>query len=248
MRFATEDFRDGYYMWSDGHSDVYAADIEHFDSFAMKGKMTSELPRRRSTVVIKRLRPEYCRKGKDKFFEKIETLSRCMHPNIVSLLGFCNEHPHMIFVFEYASNGSLEGNLDKLTNLTWVQRIKICIDIARGLDYLHTPVGVKQRLIHGDLSSAHILLGKNFEAKIADSTYNNFDLLDQMTSELYAETNVYMDPEYEKTRKMETASDVYSFGVILFDLLVFLVAVDLEVCLQETHRFLEWWLQTSEMT
>ncbi|KAJ0511315.1 putative protein kinase RLK-Pelle-LRR-I-1 family [Helianthus annuus] len=195
----------------------------------MKGKMTSELPRRRSTVAIKRIWDRNSREREDTFIAQIETLSRCMHPNIASLLGFCNERPHMIFVFEHASNGSLDDylrNKEKRTNLTWVQRIKICIDIARGLDYLHTPVGVKQKLIHSDLKSANILLGKNLEAKIVDFSSTNFHLHDHMTSQLIVDTNVYMDPEYEKTNKMETVSDVYSFGVVLFEILTGRLAYD----------------------
>ncbi|KAM0008464.1 putative protein kinase RLK-Pelle-SD-2b family [Helianthus debilis subsp. tardiflorus] len=210
---ATENFCESHRMGSAGFGVMYKAEIEHFDSFAMKGNMTSELPRRRSTVAIKYIQKG--RQGEDKFIAQIETLSRCMHPNIVSFLGFSNEHSHMVYVFEYPCNGSLERYLER-GHLTWVQRIKICIDIARGLDYLHTPVGVKQKLIHGDLCSENILLGKNFEAKIADFSSINFHLHDH--SQLIADTNVYMDPEYEKTRKMETV-DAYSFGVILFEIL-----------------------------
>ncbi|MFS7989792.1 putative protein kinase RLK-Pelle-LysM family [Helianthus anomalus] len=67
-----------------------------------------------------------------------------MHPNIVSLLGFCYERPHMILVYEHVSKGSLDdylGSEGKMTNLTWVQRLNICIDIAHGLGYIHGTSG-----------------------------------------------------------------------------------------------------------
>ncbi|KAJ0735724.1 putative protein kinase RLK-Pelle-LysM family [Helianthus annuus] len=73
----------------------------------------------------------------------------------------------MILVFEYVPYiGSLADCLSH--NLTWVQRIKLCIDIARALDYLHSTTDYKQKIIHRDIKSDNILLGKNFKAKIAN--------------------------------------------------------------------------------
>ncbi|MFS7990900.1 putative protein kinase RLK-Pelle-CrRLK1L-1 family [Helianthus anomalus] len=43
------------------------------------------------------------------------------------------------------------GYTNKSTNLTWVQRIKICIDVARGVNYLHTRVEGEQRIVHRDI-------------------------------------------------------------------------------------------------
>ncbi|KAM0008462.1 putative non-specific protein-tyrosine kinase RLK-Pelle-LysM family [Helianthus debilis subsp. tardiflorus] len=64
-----------------------------------------------------------------------------------------------------------------ITNLTWVQRIKLCIDIARGLNYLHGTTDYKQKLIHRDISSDNILLGENFKAKIANFGLSKFLLM-----------------------------------------------------------------------
>ncbi|GJX17601.1 kinase-like domain, phloem protein 2-like protein [Tanacetum coccineum] len=73
---------------------------------------------------------------------------------------------HMIFVYELASKGSLEdyymGDGDKMTNLTWMQRLNICLDIAHGLNYIHTNTDQdKQKIIHRGIKSANILLGDN---------------------------------------------------------------------------------------
>ncbi|GJY63570.1 kinase-like domain, phloem protein 2-like protein [Tanacetum coccineum] len=84
----------------------------------------------------------------------------------------------MILVYEHASKGSLEnylGNSDKMTTLTWVQRLNICLDIAHGLNYIHnnTDHG-KQKMIHRDIKSDNILLGDNWKAKIADFGLSKF--------------------------------------------------------------------------
>ncbi|GJT06844.1 protein kinase, ATP binding site-containing protein [Tanacetum coccineum] len=60
------------------------------------------------------------------------------HDNIVSLLGFCDDCGEMILVYEYASKRSLDLYLND-KDLTWVQRLEICIGAARGLAYLHNP-------------------------------------------------------------------------------------------------------------
>ncbi|GJW10496.1 kinase-like domain, phloem protein 2-like protein [Tanacetum coccineum] len=134
------------YLGSGTYGKVYAADLEvSLDK--------SEIPKKR-TVAIKCI--EDSKPGKEGFYTEIELLTSCKHPNIVSLLGFCNDGPNMILVFEYASNKSLDnylgGSTDNSINLTWIQRLKICIDIARGLNYLHTrDEDDEKKIVHRDL-------------------------------------------------------------------------------------------------
>ncbi|MFS7989907.1 putative protein kinase RLK-Pelle-LRR-I-1 family [Helianthus anomalus] len=231
IKLATEDFSEKYLIGSGGYGHVYKAKLEHIDFSALKDNKESELPRRRSTVAIKKI---YNIAGEHGFIAEVETLSNCMHPNIVSLLGFCHEPPHRILVYEHVSNGSLDdylGREGKMTNFTWVQRIKICIDIARGLNYIHTTTDFKQKIIHRDIKSANILLDENWRAKIADFGLSKFHPHDHMASTLNASivagTQVYMDPEYERTGKLKKESDVYSFGVVLFEMLSGRLAYDL---------------------
>ncbi|KAJ0735753.1 putative protein kinase RLK-Pelle-LRR-I-1 family [Helianthus annuus] len=233
IQLATENFSRKYYMGQDRYSYVYKAELDHFDSFAMKGNKTLELPRRRSTVTIKPILSREDTEGQQSFLSKIEPLTRNIHPNIVSLLGFCDEHDHMILVYEYLSNGNLGDYLsrkEKGANLTWVQRIKLCIDIARGLDYLHSTTDDKKKLIHRDIRSDNILLGENFKAKIANFGLTRFYPRGDEESTIY-ETKVtgtsgYMDPEYMWTGKLTAETDLYSFGVVLFEILTGRLAYD----------------------
>ncbi|KAF5783835.1 putative protein kinase RLK-Pelle-LRR-I-1 family [Helianthus annuus] len=230
---ATENFAETYFIGKGAYGLVYKAELEHFDPCATKGNRESEMPRRRSTVAIKYIIDREDAQGEQGFIAEIETLSSCKHANIVSLLGFCHEHPHMILIYEFVSNGSLDdylGNEGKMTNLTWVQRIKICIDIARGLDYIHTTMDDKQKIIHRDIKSANILLSKNWEAKIADFGLSRFHPIHQTKSTIITNnvvgTRVYWDPEYERTGNLKKESDVYSFGVVLFEVLTGKLAYD----------------------
>ncbi|KAJ0735746.1 putative protein kinase RLK-Pelle-LRR-I-1 family [Helianthus annuus] len=230
---ATENFAETYFIGKGGYGLVYKAELEHFDPYVTKGDRESEMPRRRSTVAIKYIIDREDVQGEQGFIAEIETLSRCKHPNIVSLLGFCHEHPHMILIYEFVSNGSLDDYLGikgKMTNLTWVQRIKICIDIARGLDYIHSTMDNKQKIIHRDIKSANILLSENWEAKIADFGLSRFHPINHTKSTIITNnvvgTKVYWDPEYERTGNLKKESDVYSFGVVLFEVLTGKLAYD----------------------
>ncbi|URE37137.1 serine threonine protein kinase [Musa troglodytarum] len=56
--------------------------------------------------------------------------------------------------------------------LDWMQRVRIAVDAARGLEYLHEKV--QPSIIHRDIRSSNVLLFEDFKAKIAD-----FNLLNQ---------------------------------------------------------------------
>ncbi|KAL7617479.1 hypothetical protein Lser_V15G03163 [Lactuca serriola] len=226
---ATENFSEKYLIGSGTYGDVYKAELEHFDSknfLPLEVKNKSKHPKKRSSVAIKRILIREDNQGEQGFLAEIEMLTSCKHPNVVSLLGFCNEGRHMILVYEHASNGSLDeylGNTGSLTNLTWVQRIKICIDVARGLNYIHNKIEDDRRIIHRDIKSGSILLTENWQAKIADFGISKFCPENQQLNTLYTEniagTKVYLDPEYDKTGRLKNETDIYSFGVVLFEML-----------------------------
>ncbi|GKD93897.1 receptor-like protein kinase FERONIA, partial [Tanacetum coccineum] len=105
--------------------------------------------------------------GAAEFWPEVEMLSTFGHCNIVSLIGYCNQGEKMVLVYEYIPNGSLYDHLHKLgTPLSWLQRLNICIDVGRGLHYLHT--GVEVGVIHHDIKSANVLLDETWTAKITD--------------------------------------------------------------------------------
>nr|XP_043610974.1 uncharacterized protein LOC122582620 [Erigeron canadensis] len=236
IKLATKSFSEAYCIGYGGYGRVYKAELEHFDSDCqteIEGKSKSEFLRRRSTVAIKRIFYRADGQGEQSFYSEIALLIRCKHPNVVSLLGFCDDGDERILVYEHASHGSLDdylGNTDNMTTFNWVQRIQLCLDIANGLKYLHSTIVEKQMIVHRDIKSANILLGKSWEAKIADFGLSRIQHANNQASTLntyhVAGTEVYLDPEYMKTGKLKKESDIYSFGVVLFEILCGRLATD----------------------
>ncbi|KAL8188551.1 hypothetical protein R6Q57_029839 [Mikania cordata] len=199
-------------------------------------------------VAIKRLNPE-SKQGVAEFETEIKMLSKCKHCHLVNLLGYCNDHQEMILVYEYMSHGTLANHLYKNqdSSLTWVQRLKICIGAARGLDYLHTGTGLSDRIIHLDVKSENILLDENWAAKIADLGLSKIGPANQDYSEVITEhvrgTRGYIDPQYVKYRKFSRKADVYAFGVVLLEVLTGTRALGGEIIPYQGFIDLANWIQ-----
>ncbi|XP_035841348.1 uncharacterized protein LOC110927036 isoform X2 [Helianthus annuus] len=214
--FATDNFSKKYIISSSPCYTCYTAKLKNFES------------QNHSSVVIKRFVSGQDFEHGEHFVKEIELLTRVKHPNIVTLLGFCIDASERILVLENFDNFFLDYHLidtKKPFVLTWGQRLKICIDIAHALNYLHS-----QMIIHRDICSLNIELDQNWGAKI--SNFDNFIYLppNQEDEALYlnkiAGRVYYVDPEYDKTGKLKRESDVYSFGVVLFEILCGRVAND----------------------
>ncbi|VAH09522.1 unnamed protein product [Triticum turgidum subsp. durum] len=172
------------------------------------------------TQVAVKIRSESSNQGDKEFLAEVQILTRIHHKNLVSLIGFCKDGEHMALVYEFMSEGTLQDHIvggDRNARcLTWRQRLKIAVESAQGLEYLHK--GCNPPLIHRDVKATNILLNTRLEAKIADfglSKAFNRDNESQVSTNVIVGTRGYMDPEYQTTGRPTTKSDVYSFGVVL---------------------------------
>lgn len=163
--------------------------------------------------------------GDKEFLVEVEMLSRLHHRNLVKLIGYYSnrELSQSLLCYELVPNGSLEawlhGSLGANRPLDWDTRMKIALDAARGLAYLHEDS--QPCVIHRDFKASNILLENDFHAKVSD-----FGLAKQAPEGRlnYLSTRVmgtfgYVAPEYAMTGHLIVKSDVYSYGVVLLELL-----------------------------
>ncbi|PWA80577.1 serine/threonine/dual specificity protein kinase, catalytic domain-containing protein [Artemisia annua] len=213
IQSATENFGDELVIGQGGFGKVYKGHICFNE--------TSHV------VAIKRL-DSFSTQGEHEFRAEIEMLSKLRHPHLVSLIGYCNDNKEMILVYEYMPHGALHDHLHKDDiHLSWVQRLKVAIGAARGLDYLHKGGDSKHGIIHRDVKSSNILLDENWEAMISDFGLSKIIPVDHSFYASVKGTFGYLDPEYFYTKKQTRATDVYAFGVLLFELLSGRLPVDI---------------------
>ncbi|XP_073293142.1 putative serine/threonine-protein kinase-like protein CCR3 [Primulina huaijiensis] len=161
------------------------------------------------------------------FDSELAFLSRLHHKHLVRLIGFCEEKEERLLVYDYMKNGALYDHLHDTNNVqkssslvnSWKMRIKISLDAARGIEYLHNYA--VPPIIHRDIKSSNILLDSNWTARVSDFGLSLMrpDNDRDFTPTKAAGTVGYIDPEYYGLNVLTAKSDVYGLGVVLLELL-----------------------------
>ncbi|KAI3432701.1 hypothetical protein D9Q98_004244 [Chlorella vulgaris] len=149
-----------------------------------------------------------------------DIMRRLSHPNCVLLMGVCTSPPAVIT--EYCERGCLMDVLHEAvtdavaaSQLTWLRRLSMALDAARGMHYLHSH---SPPIIHRDLKSPNLLVTRGWQVKVAD--FNLSLLVESMHSKMTMVTQPrWLAPEVMDGGQSTTASDVYAFGVVLWELL-----------------------------
>ncbi|KAG4978326.1 hypothetical protein AAZX31_13G272700 [Glycine max] len=180
------------------------------------------------------------KQGEEEFKVEVELLTRLHSPYLLALLGYCSDSNHKLLVYEFMANGGLQEHLYPVSidflvdsiitpvKLDWETRLRIALEAAKGLEYLHEHVSPP--VIHRDFKSSNILLGKKFHAKVSDFGLAKLgpDRAGGHVSTRVLGTQGYVAPEYALTGHLTTKSDVYSYGVVLLELLTGRVPVDMK--------------------
>ncbi|KAL9345279.1 hypothetical protein Peur_062954 [Populus x canadensis] len=83
--------------------------------------------------VAVKLLSQSSRQGYKEFLAEVQLLMIVHHRNLVSLVGYCNEHENMALVYEYMANGNLKEQLleNSTYMLNWRERLQIAVDAAQ---------------------------------------------------------------------------------------------------------------------
>lgn len=127
-----------------------------------------------TTIAVKVLHLQSGNSTKS-FNRECQVLKRIRHRNLIRIITACSLPDFKALVLPYMANGSLDSRLYPHTgsglgsgssDLTLIQRVNICSDIAEGMAYLHhhSPV----RVIHCDLKPSNVLLNDELTALVSD--------------------------------------------------------------------------------
>lgn len=213
LREATNNFNRMLKIGEGGFGSVYKGTIRPPNG---KGNPT--------VVAIKKLN-KYGMQGHKEWLAEVQFLSVVAHPKLVKLVGYCavdgDRGIQRLLVYEYMANKSLEDHLfgTKLPPLPWVTRLKIMLDAAEGLAYLHH--GLEVQVIFRDFKSSNVLLDENMNAKLSDFGMAREGPTGDRThvSTAPVGTYGYAAPEYIETGHLKQKSDIYSYGVVLYEIL-----------------------------
>ncbi|XP_042400163.1 probable serine/threonine-protein kinase PBL17 [Zingiber officinale] len=210
LKLATKNFRSDQILGEGGFGFVYKGAIDRHIKHGFPY----------TQVAVKELNPEGLQ-GDKEWQAEVNYLGNFSHPNLVKLFGYCCEDEHRLLVYEYMAGGSLEHHLFTSGSiaLPWLTRIKIALDAAKGLAFLH---GAKQPIIYRDFKTSNILLDAEYNGKLSDFGLAKEGPIGEQThvSTRVMGTHGYAAPEYILTGHLTAKSDVYGFGVVLLELLI----------------------------
>ncbi|GJW48412.1 kinase-like domain, phloem protein 2-like protein, partial [Tanacetum coccineum] len=179
-------------------------------------------------IIVKGFYFKYVRDESKKFWTEISMLSSLEHKNLVSLIGFYEDVVNKIIIYKKEAKQSLKTYLSDQT-LTWMQRLKICVGVAKALSYIHYDPVRDFSVIHCNIRSSKILLDDEWEPKLSGfelSLKNTVARRQHLLLTRDIVKNVYLDPKYKTTGGVTHKSDVYSLGVVLLEILRGRSAVD----------------------
>eukprot|EP01018_Ginkgo_biloba_P010341 Gb_18722 [translate_table: standard] len=170
-------------------------------------------------VAVKKLSSR-SNQGKREFLNEVATISSVQHRNLVKLYGCCVEEEERLLVYEYLENNSLGralfGSYQSRLKLDWPVRYNICLEVARGLAYLHEESRIK--IVHRDIKPNNILLDQYLCPKIADfGLAKLYESEKTHISTRVAGTIGYVAPEYAFRGHLTEKADVFSFGVVALE-------------------------------
>ena len=177
---------------------------------------------RGTQIAEKRLHLINVEKNINEFKREVASFILLHHPYLLLFFGVIAEPKHLSIITEYCPGGNLHELLynKKYIDLSWKLRKQFLLQIAIGMNFLHTN---NPPILHRDLKSLNIFLTNDMkkstditDVKIADFGLSvryekNCNLTERVG------TCLWMAPEVIKTQKYTTKADVYSYGIIMWE-------------------------------
>ncbi|GBB95107.1 hypothetical protein RclHR1_02480006 [Rhizophagus clarus] len=144
---------------------------------------------------------------------------------IIRFLGLTREEgigTSYIMILEYADQ-NLRMFLQKYTNFEWDGKLKISLDIAKGLGYLHS-LNIAHRDLHSNnivINQVHNCTQSEFIARITDFGSATVLSDDNNDNDKVLGQIPFTDPKYlndHRYYRKDLRSDIYSLGVVFWEI------------------------------
>ena len=170
-------------------------------------------------VALKVLKPELAAVlGAERFVVEIKTTASLQHPHILPLFDSGSADGFLYYVMPFVEGETLRDKLDRETQLSIEEAVRITTEVADALDYAH-----RRGVIHRDIKPENILLhdGRPMVADFGIALALSAAAGGRMTETgLSLGTPHYMSPEQATAEKdLTNRSDIYSLGCVLYEML-----------------------------
>lgn len=190
-----------------------------------RGFFTGEL----REAAIRQLRLE--KKSDPKvFLEKVAVMASIKHPNLINMVGYCENEGEFYLVHEFINSPGTIGTVllgfnkqgHPLREVTWNERHQIAVRVGQALAYLHEELPTP--IVHGNLTTRSIMLEEpDMNPKLFDFGIQflfpdlNLDNLNPAFSSFATELLQWTAPEHKTGTliKKSATSDMYSFGILI---------------------------------
>ena len=148
--------------------------------------------------------------------EDLNALVKLRSPYITQIIGGVVDKKSIFVALEFMEHGTLTSVLSDPAGIASNEghqaiEMQWALQIARGLDYLHTVEPPLGPLLHTELRASNILIDSSYNAKIS-----NFELLDRVVGSVRDQGYLlWCAPEVLNGEPYSVSSDVYSYGMVL---------------------------------
>jgi serine/threonine-protein kinase len=170
-----------------------------------------------TVVALKLVKAEFARDQvfRKRFDREAAAAQRVKHPNVVAVLDTGEQEGIPYLAAQFYSGGTLLDRIEKEGSLPLDDAVKMCLEVAGGLDALH-----EHGLVHRDVKPANILLDDEGTAHITD-----FGLAKDRDASVLTKAGQalgsmdYMAPEQIRGEEVSAPSDVYALGCVMVETL-----------------------------
>jgi WD40 repeat protein len=148
-----------------------------------------------------------------RFQREARAAARLQHPNIVTVYDLGEVEGTLYIAMELLEGMDLAQAMATPGQLSLDHRIRIGLEICRGLDFAH-----KRGVIHRDVKPANIRLLEDGSVKLVDFGIARLEDSHMTQTGLILGTPSYLAPEVLAGKRVDHRSDMWATGVVLYEL------------------------------